>query len=358
MISVIIPVYNAEKYLERCLDSVLNSRFRDLEIILVNDGSTDGSPALCSRYAEREPRIRLITQKNQGVSAARNRGIDEARGEWILFLDADDFITDDFLSMTAAEEYKEQDLLLFLFALHGTSAPSSSPKRTSEKKKIRKKEHPENGGSAPLTFRDGEMLSLISRILVPRPLPGNLSPDFRTPCARAYKRELLNRYSIRFSPEIKIGEDLLFNLEYQLKAKSCTLIPKTVYFYEVHPDSSSRHFNPNLRENHARLLQAVRDVLHGEDRFLLPEPDYGSYALENLTYVLIREIFSPLSPRSYRENCSLCREMQRSPLYREALKYNGRTGILPRRILVFFYRLKCFPAVRAICRISYFWLTR
>ena len=107
MISVIIPVYNAEPCLRRCLDSVLASACGDFEIVLINDGSTDGSLKICTEYATGDRRIRLITQENQGVSAARNRGIDEALGEWLIFLDADDFITDDFLSMTARPEYRQ-----------------------------------------------------------------------------------------------------------------------------------------------------------------------------------------------------------------------------------------------------------
>lgn len=348
MISVIIPVYNAEPYLCRCIDSVLHSDCEDFEILLINDGSTDGSLQICSRYAGRDSRIRLISQENQGVSAARNKGISEARGEWLIFLDADDFISHDFLSMTAQPQYRNRDLILFCFAVYRTSESSACEDKCTS----------ENGAAGTFTFENNEMQELIRRILAPRPLTKTGTPDFRTPCARAYRKDLLDRYSIRFSPDIKIGEDLLFNLEYQLKAKSCTFIPKTVYYYDVHEDSSSHHFNPKLRENHALLLQTVKEVLQKSGLFSPLEQEYYSYALENLTYVLIREIFSPLSPRSYRENRKLCREMRRNPLYREALKYNGRTGILPRKILVFFFRLPCFPLVSLISGISYVWLAK
>ncbi len=435
MISVIIPVYNAEPYLNRCIDSVLASAYSDFEIILVNDGSTDHSPDICRAYAENDIRVVFLSQENRGVSSARNLGLEAARGEWIVFLDSDDFITDDYLSLTADKAYGQQDLILFRFAKHASSASRPAPGETDSglpgaadsglsgamdsslpgaadsglsgamdsslpgaadsglpgaadsglsgatacadavhlspdfatgsdgivpdrAPNVRDGQGADNFSEKALLYQGGEMLDLISRILVPRPLTESCSPDFRTPCARAYRRSLIERYSIRFSPDIRIGEDLLFNLEYQLRAKSCAYIPKTVYFYDIHGDSSSHHFNPGLRQNHGRLLEAVREALEKNGMFPRLQRDYCSYALENLTYVLIREIFSPLSTRKYRESRRLCREMRRSPLYRQAMRQNLSTGILPRRILVSAFWLRCYLLTALISRVSYAWLER
>ena len=395
MISVIIPVYNAEPYLNRCIDSVLASAYSDFEIILVNDGSTDRSPDICRAYAENDIRVVFLSQENRGVSSARNLGLEAARGEWIVFLDSDDFITDDYLSLTADKAYGQQDLILFRFAKHASSASRPAPGETDSglpgaadsglsgatacadavhlspdfatgsdgivpdrAPNVRDGQGADNFSEKALLYQGGEMLDLISRILVPRPLTESCSPDFRTPCARAYRRSLIERYSIRFSPDIRIGEDLLFNLEYQLRAKSCAYIPKTVYFYDIHGDSSSHHFNPGLRQNHGRLLEAVRETLEKNGMFPRLQRDYCSYALENLTYVLIREIFSPLSTRKYRESRRLCREMRRSPLYRQAMRQNLSTGILPRRILVSAFWLRCHLLTALISRVSYAWLER
>ncbi|MCM1292334.1 MAG: glycosyltransferase [Bacteroides sp.] len=96
-ISVIVPVYNAECYLRECVDSILAQTFADFELILVDDGSKDSSTAICDEYAARDPRVRVIHQANAGVSAARNAGLDAARGEWISFVDADDWIEPEML---------------------------------------------------------------------------------------------------------------------------------------------------------------------------------------------------------------------------------------------------------------------
>lgn len=349
LISVIIPVYNAESYLSRCLNSVLASACSDFEIVLINDGSTDGSLKICTEYAGRDRRIRLITQENQGVSAARNRGISEALGEWLIFLDADDFITNDFLDMTARPEYRQTELILFRFATcaFGASVPDCCLEASKDRPNI-----------PSYRYEGEEMLQLIRRILVPSPLTENDALDFRTPCARVYRKSILEQYSIRFSPDIKIGEDLLFNLEYQLRAKSCVFVPGTVYFYAVHEDSSSHQFNPRLHENHARLLHAVRDVLNQCGMYSSLDEDYASYALENLAYVLIHEVFSPHSPRTYRENRKLCQEMRRNRMYIDAFAHNRKTGILPRKVLVFFFRLRCYLIVKLISGISYFYLQK
>ena len=91
-ISIIVPVYKTEAYLEKCVDSILAQTFRDFELLLIDDGSPDNCPALCEEAAARDPRIRVIHQKNAGLSAARNTGVEAARGEWIGFVDSDDSI--------------------------------------------------------------------------------------------------------------------------------------------------------------------------------------------------------------------------------------------------------------------------
>lgn len=348
MISVIIPVYNAEKYLSRCIDSVLNSSYTDFELLLINDGSTDQSLDICRQYKEQDSRITVISQENQGVSAARNLGLRICRGDWIIFIDSDDYISGDFLELITRNEYQDKDMILFDFARPRQDIPAGdqipAPVQTED--------------IHTLTFKGEDMHELIRRILVPEPLTEDGNTDFRSPCARAYKSSVIDRYSIRFSRSITIGEDLLFNLAYQLKAGSCIYVPQPVYHYDMHRDSSSHSFNPKLWENHLRLQRQVKHLLKKCSAFSLFENDYFSYSLENMTYVLIHGIFSPHSTRTYRENLSLCGKLQKDTIYRQAVKYNFKNGILPRKILVFFFQIRCYPAVCLICRISYHYLCR
>ena len=110
MISIIVPVYNAAPYLPQCLDSLVNQTYRDIEIICVNDGSTDNSLDILKAYAERDSRILVIHQENQGLSDARNKGLENARGEWVMFVDSDDWIGTDCCKTLLSHTDKQTDV--------------------------------------------------------------------------------------------------------------------------------------------------------------------------------------------------------------------------------------------------------
>ena len=111
MISIIVPIYNVEKYLEECLDSIKNQTYTDIEVVLVNDGSTDGSKEICERYCEQDCRFKLINQENQGQSVARNNGVAASTGEFITFVDSDDVIAAKYLENLYAYMTEEIDLI-------------------------------------------------------------------------------------------------------------------------------------------------------------------------------------------------------------------------------------------------------
>lgn len=110
MISVIVPVYNAEKYLHRCIDSILAQTYSDFELLLIDDGSKDSSGKICDEYAQKDSRVRVFHKENGGVSSARNLGLDNAKGEWITFCDADDYVTFDWLATFSDAISKAVDL--------------------------------------------------------------------------------------------------------------------------------------------------------------------------------------------------------------------------------------------------------
>ena len=118
MVSVIIPVYNVEKYLEEALESVINQTLKDIEIIIINDGSTDRSLEIAKGYALKDKRIKIIDQKNQGLSVARNRGIENAKGKYIYFMDSDDYIALETLEVCykKCEEYELE--MIYFVAFH------------------------------------------------------------------------------------------------------------------------------------------------------------------------------------------------------------------------------------------------
>ena len=130
-LSVIIPVYCVEATLERCLQSVVGQTFRDIEVILVDDGSPDGCPQLCDEWAARDSRISVIHQRNRGLSAARNAGLDAAQGEWVTFADSDDFLDTDTYALLMAQA-DDCDLLEYPFYWHYGSAEQQLRLTTAE----------------------------------------------------------------------------------------------------------------------------------------------------------------------------------------------------------------------------------
>ena len=104
LVSIIIPIYNSEKYLKKCIDSILEQKYNNLEIILINDGSTDNSGKICDRLAIEDKRIKVIHKLNEGVSIARNKGLEMAKGEYIFFIDSDDYIDENIISLLKMEK--------------------------------------------------------------------------------------------------------------------------------------------------------------------------------------------------------------------------------------------------------------
>lgn len=120
MISIIVPVYNAKRFLNECLDSVLNQTYSDFEVLMINDGSTDGSEAICKEYSLKDKRFRLINKKNSGVCAARNTGLQSAIGDYIAFLDSDDTLKEDFLQkLLYAININKADVAVCDFCING-----------------------------------------------------------------------------------------------------------------------------------------------------------------------------------------------------------------------------------------------
>lgn len=347
MISIIIPVYNTEQYLRQCLKSILSSSCKDFEVILVNDGSTDHSLSICRRYSRKDSRIRVFDQEHRGASEARNRGISESRGEWIVFADADDMISRDFLQEAVRQEYADQDLLLFDYlklagkSQRNTAAAAVIP--ADVRCRLRK-----------LYFDREDRIFLIENLLNMSQIVHNGCTSLLSPWAKAYKRTVIERYSIRFHSDLEIGEDRLFNLEYFRRMECCVYIMKPVYYVRVHRDSTMLRFHLNYLQNDYRYQEKLRTLLKESD--ILPEVKRAYYnsVLTNMADVLVRGIFNPYSSRHYRENLKLCQEMQRFEIYRRALKYNGKTGIIPRRIMLFFFQKKCYHIVNLICKCSYF----
>src|SRR5690606_30722711 len=228
-ISVIIPVYNAEKYLKRCLESLINSLVDELEveIILVNDGSSDTSLDICRDFKTKYDYIKVFDQNNQGPSAARNLGLQNATGEWIVFVDSDDYVEKNYFERIITEINTHTDIDIFVFNYYKTT-----DSKCTEHKVFNKFNQ---------VFNHINILEILKN-----------TNDFKYllfPVNKVYKGELIRKYGF-FDNEIRFGEDALFNLRLFFYAQKLIFIDKALYNYYENPSSfTSQKYKPNLIEN-------------------------------------------------------------------------------------------------------------
>lgn len=211
MISIIVPVYNTENYIHQCLDSVLAQTFRDFELILVDDGSPDGSGAICDAYAKKDARVRVLHKKNGGVSSARNAGLDAARGEYVVFIDSDDCVNEGYLSglLSAAEQNSGRDTLVLC-----DYQPFNED--GDEKRRFPEAFSAEFDGGTAQNFRE-------------------LVFGFRLfpPYCKLYRRDIIEENALRYSTEIRTAEDFDFNMRYLQAIDRIVYVPQADYRYRV-----------------------------------------------------------------------------------------------------------------------------
>lgn len=210
MISIIIPVYNSAPYLNQCIESILNQTYTDWECILINDGSQDCSGNICDNWAKIDHRIHVIHQTNQGVSAARNRGIKESKGEFITFIDSDDWITQTYL-YDLVHEMKDSGTDLVVSGL------------VQEFK---------NGNTKNFVFPDSTTYE-ISPWHTKEFVEMNRLALFYGPVAKLYRSAIIKNNKIEFHLDYSYGEDLIFNYQYLNHIRQIYNIPVVNYHYRI-----------------------------------------------------------------------------------------------------------------------------
>lgn len=232
-VSIIIPVYNSEKYLRMTIESLLNQTYKDFEIILVDDGSVDASGKLCDDLSLTDRRIVVIHKENGGVSSARNVGIENARGELISFVDHDDYVFSDYL-MTMVNEIEEYDLLQS-FSLGGPRNTIKTCKRFAlDKTKTLRCIKGDNGD---VVFPEVDMNNMA------------------TIWNQLYKKEVIDKYQLRFR-SIQ-SEDELFSYEYMMYANSIKKIHYQGYFFVCNMDSLGSKHNYIAEYNYIELMENI-----------------------------------------------------------------------------------------------------
>lgn len=243
--TICVAVYNVENYLKDCLDSVLTQKGRDVEILLINDGSTDQSGELCELYAKKDARIKVVHKKNGGLSSVRNVGIELALGRWILFVDGDDMLLPDALEIARQYGDSGADLVNFDFC--------SSDGRRRENVDPRQKEH--------------VVLSTeISSYRVGLLFEGYLGRPVVSAWGRMWNREYLKQNQYRFDQEAKRAQDVVFSFAATRSMKKIICSPQKIYWYRIHDRAISQRFSPDILAMQTTYMEHLwNDMkLHGE----------------------------------------------------------------------------------------------
>ena len=256
-ISVIIPVYNVEKYLNQCLDSVINQNFSDMEIICVNDGSTDSSLDILESYAEKDNRINIINQKNCGLGCARNVGLANALGDYILFLDSDDFLSENCLNELYLNAINnDSDLIIFKYYKYDDV----------------NEEYYQVGVPIDTLVDDVDYNNFTFTYEI---MKHHVMNSYISAWARLYKKEFLDKHDFSFQTGIAY-EDVLFQIKSFLLADSMSFFPINVYTYRIS--------NPNSLMHDSSKIFDIIIVLNSVEKFLKEYSFFDEFEYEFLRF--------------------------------------------------------------------------
>lgn len=213
LISIIVPVFNVEKYIIQCVDSILSQTYNNFELLLIDDGSTDNSGKICDDYAFKDERIKVFHKKNEGVSSARNFGLDNASGEWITFVDSDDWLDETALTCFIEENLQDDTF----YVGQGLRVENNELKYW-----------PSRYYKGIVVLESVEDYSLLDEVLV-----------YGTPWGKLYNSQIIKKYNIRFDNNLSIHEDHCFYFEYILHVKRIQVIDKVCYYYRVEGNGMS-----------------------------------------------------------------------------------------------------------------------
>lgn len=249
MISIIVPVYNAEQYLHRCIDSILAQSYTDFELLLIDDGSKDASGDICDEYAAKETRVRVFHKENGGVSSARNLGLDNAQGEYITFCDADDHVSEDWLAAYSEAIANNVDLAIQgYYAIDGDNT-------------VEKQLQPHSGNT----------------IEAKRQLVADLFAQevYYYLWVKLFRRDLLEAHHIRFDKQSVLGEDTQFISKYLEYAVSFNCIDSLGYCYIL--PSQKKIYGPNVNYTSYPILSSMDAIFNGNIPKIIYQKYYGLF---------------------------------------------------------------------------------
>lgn len=244
-VSIIVPVYNVEKYLERCMNTLLNQTLKDIEIIMVDDGSPDNCPQMCDEYAKKDPRIKVLHKKNEGLGFARNSGMEIARGEYIAFVDSDDYVDINMYEILYSNAKKWELDAIFCGYNRVNNHTIQSIKEVN---------------SLKIFNHHQDIQEVLLNMIGTKP---DCSVDRKYQMSvwhALYSRDIIKNHEIKFPSEREfISEDIIFHIDFLQKVSKIAFIADPLYYYCVNEDSLTKSYRGDKFE---KFVVLYKEIIH------------------------------------------------------------------------------------------------
>ncbi len=304
-VSFIVAIYNIEKYVEECIKSICLIRSDKIEIILVNDGSTDSSLSICEKYSELDGRIKIISQKNKGLPEARNAGLKKAQGKWVCFVDGDDCLSDQFEEKIMKALNPEVDIICFLYKAFNRKKGKNNPLTTDRKVLLKEKEIEELRKSIMCTT-DLEKKKFYNQNIM-----------YTATWGKIYKRESIIKGKIDFAPQAAWGEDVIFTFKILKIVNRLEIIDSLGYWYRVQEESMTQKYSECAIENYLKFMFEMKKEVDKEvDKEYLQ--NFWTMSAKQYLTIVRRNIFNKHNPYSLAERKQFFIETKNIELIKEA----------------------------------------
>lgn len=328
-VSIIVPVYKVEKYIRQCVDSLINQTLKDIEILLVDDGSPDTCGKICDEYANKDSKVKVIHKQNAGVSAARNDGIKAATGEWIMFVDSDDWATPDMCEIAYNTAIKNKvDIAMFCNFYNYENIElkhKSAPKEiiTDNKKDIEIFQQ--------CVFHRGYMDFIEENVRY---------EGLTAPWSKIFKAELIKNNNISFNLNVRgTFDDGLFMLETLEHAKKVSFNNLFLYHYRKTDTSITQSFKEKQLEVYERIYKEIEKFLEKYNKKEIFREAYYARIILYLVHAIKIYFFNKLNPNNMKQKKNKLKRVIETMPYKEAIK-NVDINRLDKTQRIFVFLLK------------------
>lgn len=323
-VSFIVPVYNVEQYIEDCVRSIMGQSYKDIQIILVDDGSTDDSYKRCLELQEEDGRIEIIRLEHQGVSAARNKGISHAEGDWIAFVDADDTISGNYVEIFAGYLELDYDIC------------------------CGEEQRKGNKGNGNIQVLNRDIFFIYEKGLLNKYAAGQ-APHLTSACSKLYRKSFLDKYGIAFPHCLRKSEDAMFNQYAFHFAQKGVYINTEIYYYRKRGRSASNKYDRGSVENYRKHLGLIRIFMQKEGIYDKVEADYWVRSVFHFFYCAATDFCHRDNPYKYGDRKVRFIKARNTEPFAKAFRYGKCRGFsMKEKVLFYCIKYRIFSLTEII----------